>query len=124
MFDPQGVTNEGIYEPDLLVAGDAPRRSRGLTIAADQVLERGTIVVKIAAATEYTAYDGTAADEASLFAILVNDVDTTGAAAIEPCYISGDFNTNKVIVAEGGDVADIRDALAKQSIYLHDAVPA
>lgn len=122
MFTPS-FENEGSHSPDQLIAGDHPIRTRGLTLAADQELTRGTVVVKVGTDTEYTAYAGTEPAAGSLIGILITDVDTTGAASTEPAYIAGDFNTNELTVASG-DVNDLRDPMVKQSMYLHDAVPA
>lgn len=124
MFTPAGITSEGTFTPDLLHAGDHPIEQKGVTLKADKVLTRGTLVYLQNGQSEWEAYDGGTITTASLMGLLVDDVDTTGAAASVAIYIAGDFNTNSITVATGGSLATVRDRLATQSLYLHDSVAA
>jgi hypothetical protein len=124
MFKPSGITDEGTFSPDQLVAGD-DAVSVGVTLKTTLKLSRGTLVYLKSGETQYEAYDGgTLTALPSLLGILVNDVDTTGGAASVSVYISGEFNTSAVTVASGGDLATVRSRLALQSLYLRDAVAA
>lgn len=123
-----GITSEGTYSPDLLIAGDNPVRTLGVTLEAEADLARGTLVYVKDSETVYSAYDDGTPETGYLFGILVEDEDTTtatgtGAQKSVMVYVAGDFNTNKVIVASG-DVEDLRVALTGQGIYLHNAVEA
>lgn len=123
MFDPDFKT-EGAYSPDQLIAGDHPLRFKGISVAAGQgTLVRGTVMVRVGASADYTAYAGTAPDAGTPVTILVNDVDTTGGVSVNEAYLAGDFNTNALTVASGS-IDDLRNTMAAQSIYLHDAVKA
>jgi hypothetical protein len=121
-FSPAGFTTEGTYTPDQLHAGDFPVRQAAVTLEADADLARGTLVYLKNGETEYSAYDGGTVTAGSLFGILIQDEDTTGtpsgAAKGVVVYISGDFSTSAVSVADGGDLDTVRDALALQGIYL------
>jgi hypothetical protein len=124
MFKPAGFTAEGTFAPDLLIAGDHPQRTAGVTVKADKKYARGTVLYLKSGETQYEAYDGGTITADSLVGIAVEDIDTTGAAAAAPMYIAGDFNANKLIFATGGTVAAIRARMASQSIYLVDPVAA
>jgi hypothetical protein len=124
MFKPAGFTAEGTFSPDLLIAGDHPVRTGGVTVKADKVYARGTVLYLKSGETQYEAYDGGTFAATSILAIAVDAIDTTGAAASVPVYIAGDFNANKLTFATGGTVAAIRSRALSQSIYLHDAVAA
>jgi len=124
MFKPAGFTEEGTYSPDLLIAGDHPIRTKGVTLKTTLTLSRGTLVYLKSGENQYEAYDGGTITAGSLLGILVLDVNTAGGAASVMVYIAGDFNSNKITVASGGSLATVRDRLVSQSIYLHDPVAA
>jgi len=120
-----GITSEGTLSPSTLSAGDHPIRTAGVTLKTSLTLSRGTLVFLKSGQTQYEAYDGgTLTAEPSLLGLLVEDVDTSGGAASVAIYIAGDFNTNFITVASGGDLATVRERLAQQSLYLMDAVSA
>lgn len=126
MFSPKGFTTEGVFSHDVLIAGDHPVRSMGVTIASGAgALARGTVLGKITASGEYTTSTSAATDGSEVpTAILVEDVDATAAAANTVVYIAGDFNTNALTIGAGHTAAAIREGLREKSIFLHDAVPA
>lgn len=123
-LNPAGFTAEGTYTPDLLIAGDHPIRTRGVTLQTGLTLVRGQLVVLTATESEYEAYAGGAITAGSLLGLLVEDADTTGGAASVMIYVSGDFNANAITIASGGTLATVRDQLALQSLYVVDAVAA
>ena len=125
---PAGITSEGTYTPDLLIAGDHPVRTKGVTLEAEADLARGTLVYLVDQESTYSAYDDDTPTSGALFGILVEDEDTTtatgtGATKSVMVYVAGDFNTNAITIADG-DLEDVRDALAAQGIYLFDPVTA
>jgi hypothetical protein len=124
-FKPAGITAEGTFTPDLLIAGDHPIRTAGVTLKTTLDLKRGTVLyLKTGGDTQYEAFDGGTPLAGSLLGILVEDVNTAGGAASVMVYIAGDFNTNSLIFATGGTAAAVRERLALQSLYLRDAVAA
>lgn len=121
---PAGFTAEGTYAPDLLLAGDHPVRTAGVTLKTTLTLSRGTVVYLKNGETQYEAFDGGTVTAGSLLGILVEDVNTAGGAASVAVYIAGDFNANALTFATGGTVAAIRARCALQSLYLTDSVAA
>jgi hypothetical protein len=127
-FKPAGITSEGSFSPDLLIAGDHPIRTIGVTLEAEADLARGTLIFLKATESSYSAYDAGSATSGSLFGILVEDEDTTtatgtGATKSVMVYVSGDFNANAITVASGS-LETVRAALALQGLYLHNPVTA
>lgn len=124
MFTPTGFTSEGTFSPDLLIAGDHPIRTIGLTLEAEAKLKRGTLIYLKNTESAYSAYDGGTITAGSLFGILVRDEDTTtatgtGATKSVEVYIAGDFNTDAITIASGS-LETVRAALVGQSVYLHN----
>jgi len=127
-FKPAGITSEGTFTPDLLIAGDHPIRTIGVTLEAEADLARGTLVYLKATESYYSAFDGGSATSGSLYGILVEDEDTTtatgtGATKSVMVYIAGDFNANAITVASG-TLENLRAALASQALYLINPVIA
>lgn len=119
-----GFTNEGVFKPDLLVGGDHPIRTVGVTILAGQNLLRGALLGKITASGKYVLSLSAAADGSQTpVAILVEDTNAV-ADTNAPAYVAGDFNANQMTIGTGHTVDSVRDALHGRSIYLHTAVPA
>lgn len=120
---------------DNLFSGDSYVRSEPVTIAANQKIARGDLLVKLV--TESVAVSGSVgtvsrvvaanyvkasvdADEHSFYAIAAEDVTTTTGTAVIAAYRTGAFNEGAV--GFGGATANgSRDILAKNGIYL-DAV--
>ena len=110
---------------DLIVPG-----SRTLTwdetIATSQDLTRGTILGKITASGHLKACDQDAGDGSEVaYAILAEDVDTTGGAVVRPVYVRGDFNKNAcTLLNESNTDIDLAAAeLRDVGIFLLDSVP-
>lgn len=127
-FKAKGITSEGTFSPDMLIAGGDDIHTIGVTLEAQAKLVRGTLVYLKATESDYSAYDGGSATTGSLFGILVQDEDTTtatgtGAAKSVGVYISGDFNANAITVASG-TLETLRAALASQALYLLNPVTA
>lgn len=125
MFTP-GFQNEGSYSPDMLIAGDHPTRTRGVTISSGQgVLVRGTVLGKVDVGGEYVLSLAASADGSEVPAVILGeDVDATSADVVAFAYEAGDFNANALTLGTGHTIASIRDGLSDKSIYLHTAVPA
>lgn len=80
-----------------------------LSIAADQELKRGALV------DAKGAICGTGGE---VFAVLADDVDTTGAAKECAVYLTGEFNGNALTVASGATVAALKASARKVSIFI------
>lgn len=127
-FKPAGITSEGTFAPDLLIGGDYPIRTIGVTLEAEADLVRGTLVYQKNTESYYSAWDAGTVTAGTLYGILVQDEDTTtatGTGAIKSVmvYITGDFNSNAITVASG-TLENLRATLAAQSIFLTNPVIA
>ena len=80
-----------------------------LSIAADQTLKRGALI-------DETGKRCTATSE--VFAVLADDIDTTGAAKEAAVYLTGEFNEKALSVATGATVAGLKKSARKVSIYI------
>lgn len=123
-FNP-GFQSEGTFAPDLLIAGDHPTRTIGVTVVTGQNLKRGALLGKITASGKVNL-SLSAADDGSQtpYAILGEDIDATSADKVSFAYVCGDFNENKVTFGTGHTANSVRDGLIAKSIYLHKAVAA
>jgi hypothetical protein len=117
--------SEGTYAPDLLVGGDHPIRTLGVTIASGQNLLRGALIGKVTATGKFILSLSAAVDGSqNPVGILGEDVNATAGDVVSFEYVAGDFNSNKVTFGTGHTLASVREVLHARSIYLHDAVPA
>lgn len=124
-FNPSFNGAEGTYSPDLLIGGDHPIRTLGVTVASGQNLTRGALVGKITVGGKVILSLSAAADGSEEpYGILGEDVDASGGDKVSFVYVAGDFNSNSMTFGTGHTAANVRDGLRDKSIYLHDAVPA
>ena len=110
----------GEFTPDKLIADIAiPVTAKGVKIAAGQgALKRGTVLGVCADGTYKVtgSTDGDKTVEADC--ILTNDIDATESEAVTTAYISGCFNKNALILADGAEIATYETELRKLGIYL------
>lgn len=124
-FKPAFNGNEGTYSADLLIGGDHPIRTLGITIASGQNLLRGALLGKVTATGKYILSLSAASDGSQTpVGILGEDVNATAGDVVSFEYVAGDFNSNKMTFGTGHTAASVREALHARSIYLHDAIPA
>lgn len=125
MFNP-GFTSEGTYSPDMLIAGDHPVRTMGVTVVSGAgVLVRGSVLGKITSGGKYTLSASAASNGSQTpQVILGEDVDATSGDVVAFTYIAGDFNSNSLTLGAGHTVASIREGFRDKSIFLHNPVTA
>lgn len=120
MSNRPAFTSEGTYTPDLLIAGDHPVRTTGITIVSGETIARGSLLGKVTATGKYKLSFSAASDGSQVpVGIAVEDMDASGGDKKSAMYISGDFNASRVQFGEAHTVATVKDALAQKSIYLH-----
>lgn len=125
MFEPSGFTAEGTFTQDNLIAGDHPIRARGVTLEITATaVPRGALLFQKNTETEFSVWDGGTITAGTLYGVLADEAPISAATQKVRVYICGDFNKNAITVAGAGDLDNVIDALAMQSIYLHDAVAA
>nr|DAO50930.1 MAG TPA: Head decoration protein [Caudoviricetes sp.] len=120
----------GAYEYDNLIAGNTiPTHTATGTIASGQgKLTRGTVLA-LSTGTSGTGklvILGTTAgsnETLTAYGILCDEVDATSADAVGEIYVTGQFNTERLIVKESYSMttADVQ-ALRDGGIYIENAV--
>lgn len=61
--------------------------------------------------------------DTEVYAVLAEDCDTTGGAKDAAVYLTGDYNENHIIVANGVSVADCKVNARKVGIFIKPGVP-
>ena len=114
----------GEKEFDNFVLGNFPIKTFNATILTNQVLVRGTLLGKISSGGKLKALSSLSGDGSqNPYAILIEDIDTTGGDKAAKVYVSGDFNAAEVVLVYSSDeIADYIDACRNIGIYLQDIV--
>lgn len=111
----------GEFIPDKLIADNAvPITTKGIQIAAGQgVLKRGTLLgTDDGGSYRVTGSTGEEADsEIGCDCILTEDVDAQEQDVIAAAYITGMFNREAVLLAEGASLNDYETELRKLGIF-------
>ena len=114
-------------QPDNLVVGTLPalRIGSGIVRKGTGVLKRGTILAKSSVDAKLVPL-GTAAsgdEKLEAYGILTDDIDVSKDDVPSTIYISGMFNTNKLIVNKGYTITEIdKDTLRKYGIEFKAAL--
>lgn len=118
-LQPSGVTAQGTFTPDELIAGSFPIHSiQGVILSGSGVLKRGTVLEVSGTAGKYRAVT----TDANALYILAEDVDATSADKTTVFYVTGTFNKNKLFYGSGGTFAGCKPVLEARSIFLVDSV--
>lgn len=104
------TTRDNLFAASQIMPVDADK----LTIAEGATLKRGSLVTSAGALCD-TGDD--------VYAVLAEDVDTTDAAKDAAVYLTGDFNENALIVAEGATVASFKVSARKVCIFIKPTIP-
>lgn len=113
------------YTPDNLFAGDFPVAGESVTILEDEVLVRGSVLGKITASGKYVlslsaSNDGSEVPEA----ILLEDCDATGADAVAPVALTGQFNEDALTFGADHTAASTKAGLRNKGLFLKSPVSA
>lgn len=119
-MQPSGVTSQGTFSPDELLAQDAPDLVAVPVVikSGSGVLVRGTVLEVSATPGKYRAV--TVDADAKL--ILAEDVDATSADKTTVAYRQGSFNAGKVTLGAGATLAGVKASLDVRSIFLVDTI--
>ena len=114
-----GFTSQGQYFPENLIAGEFPRITRKVTVAAGANLVAGAVLGKITASGKYNlsasgAGDGSQTPEA----ILAEDASAAAADVQAVAIFTGEINELALTLGAGHTLASIRDGLRNKSIFL------
>lgn len=102
-----------------LFAGDAEVVTEAVTIKIGEVIPKFSVVAKNAEGKVVTAAKDN--DTLKLYGILAEDVNATDKDIESVVYLSGEFNSNTVIVKEGNTLEDLKVGLREIGIYLKES---
>jgi hypothetical protein len=113
-----------IYNPDQLIAGNLKIVSDTVTLGAG-VLARGAVLGIITASGNYiNCLKGAADGSQNPVAILADAADASGGAVFAPVYLTGEFNTNAMVIDASWTIAQMKAAIRPQGIFLKSALSA
>ena len=103
---------------ELLAGPEIPVLTKNLKLKSGKAYKRGMLISYAALGEGETEKKGeqTAAGKTAEF-VLMWDVDATEADAVGTVYVSGRFNREKIILAEGDTVEAHEDELRLRNIY-------
>lgn len=114
---------EGSYTPDMLLAGDHPVRTMGITLLAGQNLQRGALLGRVNPSGKYVLSVAATGDGSQVpTAILGEDTDASAGDRVTFAYVAGDFNTHQMTFGAGHTPTNTADGLLYRSIYLHTPI--
>ncbi len=114
-----GITDQGEYTPDNLLAGEYPRVERVVTIAAGADLTKGAVLGRITANGKFKLSASASADGSQTpDAILAEKASAAGGDVQAVVYFSGEFNENALVLGAGHTLDSVRIALRAKNVYL------
>ena len=119
-FQPSGVTSQGTFTPDNLIAGDFDIVTKEVTLKAGTNYVRGHVLQALSGGD--AGKFGAVTTDASAKYILLEDVDATGGDKKSVAAITGKFNKNKLTLGSGATLAGVAAALEPLSIFLVDSI--
>lgn len=115
----------GTFTYDNLFAGKAEVVAGTETITGGAAYTRGTVLGIITASELCKPVDNAQADGSeAVYAILAEDVDTTGGDKEAVVYYTGEYNNNALTFGGDDTVADHRVAARKIGLFFKDTVSA
>ena len=115
------------YTPDNLIAENIHPLATGTVtvISGEGRLSRGSVLMRNSNNKFVLADEDSGTPLGTAEVILADDVDTTSADTVANVYISGDFNTDALIVANGYTLSEAdRVSLKNAGIYVVNGVSA
>ena len=96
-----GVTTQGVFTPENLIAGEFPRIMRIETITGGQALPQGAVLGQITATGAYVLSTTTATDGSEVpVAILAQPIDATSDVEGH-LFLTGEFNAHALTLGSG-----------------------
>jgi hypothetical protein len=115
------------YTPDNLIAENIHPLATGTVtvISGEGKLSRGSVLMRNSNNKFVLADEDSGTPLGTAEVILADEVDATSADAVANVYISGDFNTDALIVASGYTLSEAdRVSLKNAGVYLVNGVSA
>ena len=115
------------YTPDNLIAENIHPLATGTVtvISGEGRLSRGSVLMRNSNNKFVLADEDSGTPLGTAEVILADEVDATSADAVANVYISGDFNTDALIVASGYTLSEAdRVSLKNAGVYIVNGVSA
>ena len=117
--------NVDAFTQENLIAGDFPRHTDTVTIAAGETLTAGAVLGEVTADGTFNLSAAAATDGSETpIAILQTDVDASAGAIKAAVWFTGCFNEDAVQFGAGHDKATVKPGLRSRSIFLKPVVGA
>lgn len=89
------------FSYDNLFAGDHPKKTKPVTVLSGETVVKGQLMGRITASGKYKACNTGHSDGAEVCdAIMAHDVDASGGDTEGIAYLTGDFNSNALTIAQ------------------------
>ena len=117
--------NVDAFTQENLIAGDFPRHTDTVTIAAGETLTMGAVLGEVTADGTFKLSLAAAIDGSEgPIAILQNDVDASAGAIKAAVWFTGCFNEDALVFGTGHDKSTAKSGLRSQSLFLKPVVGA
>ena len=118
-----GVTTQGVFTPENLIAGEFPRIMRIATISGGQALPQGAVLGQITTTGAYVLSTTTATDGSEVpVAILAQPIDAT--LDIEGhLFLTGEFNAHALSLGSGHTLASVTESFRTRSLFIRTNQP-
>ena len=117
--------NVDAFTQENLIAGDFPRHTDTVTIAAGETLGLGAVLGEVTADGTFKLSAAAATDGSETpIAILQADVDASAAATKAAVWFTGCFNEDALVFGAGHDKTTAKPGLRSRSIFLKPVVGA
>ena len=118
-----GVTTQGVFTPENLIAGEFPRIMRIATISGGQALLQGAVLGQITATGAYVLSTTTATDGSEVpVAILAQPIDATSDVEGH-LFLSGEFNAHALTLGSGHTLASVTESFRTRSLFIRTNQP-
>jgi hypothetical protein len=119
-----GVTTQGVFTPENLIAGEFPRIQRIQTISGGQVLPQGAVLGRISATGMYVLSIAEATDGSEMpVAVLAQPVDASSADVEGHVFLTGEFNAHALTLGSGHTLASVTESFRTRSLFIRTIQP-
>lgn len=117
--------NVDAFTQEDFIAGEFPRHTDTVTIAAGETLSAGSVLGEVSADNTFKLSLAAAGDGSEEpVAILQNDVDASAGAMKAAVWFTGCFNEDALVFGAGHDKTSAKPGLRSRSLFLKPVVGA
>ena len=114
-----GMTDQGRYDPDRLIAGEFPRICRIITLTGGVALPAGAVLGQITATESYQLSTAAASDGSQTpSAVLIEPADASQEDVQVHAYLTGELHAAELTLGAGHTLATITPILRQHSLFL------